>query len=120
MSYINQVQNFITGYDVVASDNGDGRVKFVLQDPNFNMRDGVEAKAILMKAAQDWLTANSGTEAIYTDGDQCQKCPGSNSNVDFYYGSKTLVVTTAAAKPGAPETATVPLPLACDTAVTFA
>ena len=117
---LNKIDGFISGFDVVASDATGGKVQFVLQDPNHLMRNSQVAKAILMKAATDWLAGLSSAETLYSTDDDCDNCKGSNANVEFYYGSKTLVITTAETAPVSPVTATVPMPLDCDTTVTFA
>lgn len=97
----------ITGYDVVISDGvANGTIEAQLVNSCNTLHDACRAKAILMRALNDWLE-NEGEAAV-----TCLNCdcPTGGVGVTFVASSYTLVYTTTVAAPVSPVTVNVPLP----------
>ena len=120
-STCNSRECHITGYGVVVEEGQDsGTVQLSLVDPCNTLSRPCDAKALLIKVYRDWVTMSGGDASV--DCCQClntnQRCPNGGPGMAFYYGTKTLVITTDLTPPAAPLETFVALPMeGCDVSV---
>lgn len=108
----------ITGYDVVVEEGADsGTVQVSITDPCNTLSRPCDAKAILVKVYRDWVESIAGDTDLISACVYNDKCPSGGPGMAFYYGTKTLIVTTSETAPVSPLTTTVALPISCDVSV---
>ena len=97
----------ITGYDVIISDGvALNTIEVQLVNSCNTLHDACRAKAILMRALNDWLESEGEDAVVCLNCD----CPTGGVGVTFVTSQYKLVYATTVTPPVSPLTINVPLP----------
>lgn len=121
-SNINNVECWITGYDVTIkeSDTVAGTLELSIADSCNTLHDNARVKAILIKVYKDYLINDGVTQDPMASCVYAHKCAKGGPGMSFVNRSGVLSVDPAVSVPGAtvtmpgsPITKTVTLPMGC-------
>ena len=121
-SNINNVECWVTGYDVTISEDAviAGVLKLTIADTCNTLHDNARVKAILVKVYKDYLLNDGVTQDPTANCVYAHKCAKGGPGMSFVNSTKILSVDPAVSVPGAtvtmpaaPITKTVTLPMGC-------